>query len=57
MKVTLRILLKNKHFTTINLLGLVIGITSFIIISSWVRHELSYDSFHTKKGQDIPANH
>lgn len=49
MKVTLRILLKNRHFTAINLCGLVIGITSFIIILSWVRHELSYDSFHDKK--------
>ncbi|MDX2414222.1 MAG: ABC transporter permease [Bacteroidales bacterium] len=49
MKVTLRILLKNKHFTAINLIGLVIGITSFIVIVSWVRHELSYDSFYTKK--------
>ena len=49
MKVTLRILLKNRHFTAINLCGLVIGITSFIIIVSWVRYELSYDSFHTKK--------
>ncbi len=48
MKVTLRILMKNRHFTAINLCGLVIGITSFIIIISWVRHELSYDSFHTK---------
>ena len=49
MKVTLRILLKNRHFTAINLCGLVIGITSFIVIISWVRHELSFDSFHTKK--------
>ncbi len=49
MKVSLRILLKNRHFTVINLCGLVIGITSFIIILSWVRQELSYDSFHDKK--------
>ncbi len=49
MRVTLRILLKNRHFAAINLCGLVIGITSFIIIVSWVRYELSYDSFHTKK--------
>ncbi|MEE4114830.1 MAG: ABC transporter permease [Marinilabiliaceae bacterium] len=49
MKVTIRILLKNRHFTAINLIGLVIGICSFIIILSWVRHELSYDSFHENK--------
>ena len=49
MRVTLRILLKNRHFAAINLCGLIIGITSFIIIVSWVRYELSYDSFHAKK--------
>jgi len=49
MKVILRILIKNRQFTAINLCGLVIGITSFIIIISWVRHELSFDSFHSKK--------
>ena len=56
MKVTLRILLKNRHFTAINLCGLVIGITSFIVIISWVRHELSFDSFHSKKDRIYQLN-
>jgi putative ABC transport system permease protein len=35
---------KNKVFTGINLLGLVIGITAFMLIMQYVLHELSYDS-------------
>lgn len=35
---------RNKAFTFINLLGLVIGITAFMLIVQFVLHEMSYDS-------------
>ena len=37
--------LKNKLFSVINLLGLAIGLTVFILIALYVQYEQSYDSF------------
>jgi len=51
IKIAFRILIRNKRFSIINLIGLTIGLASFIIIMSWVRDEFSYDSFHLKKSQ------
>jgi putative ABC transport system permease protein len=48
IKAAYRNLLNNKGFTFINILGLAIGIASFIIISLFVYHELSYDRYHEK---------
>src|SRR5687767_6305042 len=36
---------RNKAFTIINTLGLVIGMTAFLLIAQFVVHELSYDKF------------
>ncbi len=36
---------RNKTFTTLNLLGLAIGMTAFILISQYVLYELTYDTF------------
>lgn len=36
---------RNRAFTTINVLGLVIGMTAFLLITQFVVHELSYDRF------------
>lgn len=47
----LRILIKNRRSTLINFLGLVLGLTSFITIFSWVRTEYSVDRFHSHKGR------
>src|SRR5688572_3448711 len=44
----LRNLLKNKSFSAINILGLSIGLGSFMIISMYVYHEFSYDLYHKK---------
>lgn len=41
-----RSLLKHKRYALINILGLVVGLASFILIVLWVQDELSYDSFH-----------
>ncbi|HLZ16955.1 MAG TPA: ABC transporter permease, partial [Cyclobacteriaceae bacterium] len=36
---------RNRAFTIINILGLVIGMTAFMLIAQFVFHELSYDKF------------
>lgn len=48
LKIAFRNLLKNKEYTLINLIGLSIGIMSFLFIFLWVKDELSYDRFHEK---------
>jgi putative ABC transport system permease protein len=44
--VGLRSLRKNAGYSYINISGLAIGLTAFIMIFLWVRHELSYDRFN-----------
>lgn len=51
IKVTLRHISAHKSFTTINILGLSIGIACALIISLYVIHETSFDKFHT----DVPS--
>ena len=46
LKLTIRNLKLNKGYFIINLLGLTIGITSFILIVLWIKTETSYDKFH-----------
>lgn len=41
-----RILRRQKGFTFLNLAGLSVGITCFILISLYIQHELSYDRHH-----------
>jgi putative ABC transport system permease protein len=45
-----RYIARNKAFTAINILGLVMGMTAFILIGQYVIHETSYDRFW--KGYD-----
>jgi putative ABC transport system permease protein len=51
LKTAVRNLLKNKLFSVINILGLAIGIASFIIIMLYVRYESSYDDFFANSDQ------
>ncbi|MGB6864389.1 MAG: ABC transporter permease, partial [Candidatus Aminicenantaceae bacterium] len=51
IKVAIRNLTKQKSFTFINVIGLSIGMTCFILIFLFVRFELSYDDFHDKADQ------
>lgn len=46
LKIAWRNLYKHKTYASINIFGLVVGITSFIIIMLYVRDERSYDQFH-----------
>lgn len=51
LKLAFRRLLKDKLFTVLNVTGLTVGIAAFIMIFLYVRHELSYDKFHSKVDQ------
>jgi putative ABC transport system permease protein len=46
--ISLRRFKRNKTNSLINLLGLTLGMTVFFLIFIYVRHEFSYDSFHTE---------
>jgi len=52
LKLTIRNLILNKGYFIINLLGLIIGITAFILIVLWIKAETSYDKFH-RNANDI----
>ncbi|WP_121355029.1 ABC transporter permease [Flavisolibacter nicotianae] len=46
LKIAWRSLKKNKVFTFINVFGLSIGLTCCLLISLYIYHETSYDSYH-----------
>ncbi|MEX0647315.1 MAG: FtsX-like permease family protein [Balneolaceae bacterium] len=46
-KIALRHLFKNRLFSIINILGLTLGFTCFILLSLFVIDELSFDRFHS----------
>jgi len=46
-KITYRNLLRNKAFSTINVIGLAIGLTCSMLIMLWVNDEMSFDRFHS----------
>ncbi len=46
MKQSLRILLKEKRITLINITGLSISLACALFMLLWVEHELSFDRFH-----------
>ncbi|NER85219.1 MAG: ABC transporter permease, partial [Leptolyngbya sp. SIO1D8] len=48
LKVTFRNLVNQKFYTSLNILGLSIGIASCLLILLYVHNELSYDTFHEK---------
>lgn len=45
-KIAWRNISKNKLYSSINILGLTIGITASILIGVYIMHELSYDKFN-----------
>lgn len=48
-KIAFRVLWRDKFNSAINLLGLTLGITCFLLLGLYVKQELSYDQFHAKK--------
>jgi len=47
LKTAWRSLWKNKFYTTINILGLSIGLTTAILLLLWIQDEKSFDKFNT----------
>ncbi|MBS1520312.1 MAG: ABC transporter permease [Bacteroidetes bacterium] len=51
--ISLRNLLKRKGYTTLNILGLTIGITCCLLIFQYVSYERSYDTFQKNSSQIV----
>ncbi len=51
LKIALRLMLRQRFFTILNLLGLASGAACFLLIYVYVADELSYDQFHENKEQ------
>lgn len=49
LKIAFRVLWRDKFNSSLNLAGLAIGITCFLLMGFYVKQELSYDQFNTKK--------
>ncbi|MFO7891193.1 MAG: ABC transporter permease [bacterium] len=52
LKIAVRNLIKDKVFSVINIVGLALGIAASLLLLSWIRYELSFDTFH-KKGENL----
>lgn len=48
LKITFRNILRHKGFSFINILGLALGMSVFLLIMLWVQDEMSYDRFHDR---------
>ena len=48
LKITVRHLLRQPGYTTLNILGLTIGIVSSLLIVLYLHHEVSFDQQHSK---------
>jgi len=46
LKLSLRLLARNPFFTFINVVGLAVGLTSFMVLWNYSQHELKSDQFH-----------
>ncbi|MBA4850885.1 ABC transporter permease [Emticicia sp. BO119] len=46
-KIAWRNLMRHKVFSFINIFGLTVGLTSFLLIALYIFDELTFDSFHT----------
>ena len=51
LKIALRNALRNPGFTFVNILGLSLGIASCLLISLFVKDELSFDDYHPNSGR------
>ncbi len=48
LTIALRIFLKHKSFTLLNVVGLSLGMVASLFILQYVKYERSYDAFHSK---------
>lgn len=49
--IAFRNFIKNKTFSIINLIGLIISLTAFLLISLYIQYELSFDRYHKNANQ------
>src|SRR3546814_3441971 len=47
-KIAWRNLLRGKLFSVINIMGLAIGLTAFLLLALYIKDELGYDKHHEK---------
>ena len=52
LKIAWRVLLRQKIFSFVNILGLAIGMAACLLIVQYISFELSYDNFH-RNGENI----
>lgn len=50
-KISLRSLSKQKFFTAVNVAGMTLGLTCFILIALYIRYESSFDKHHPEADQ------
>src|ERR1700749_976368 len=48
LKIAWRHIWKNRVFSAVNIIGLAVGMASFMVIMMFVAYEKSFDNFHTK---------
>ena len=46
IKTTLRSIRNNKGYALVNIFGLTLGMTAWVMLMMWVNHEMTYDDFH-----------
>ncbi len=56
LKTAFRNLWKNKFYTSINIIGLAVGLATCLLITLYVLDELSYDRFNVKAGRIYRVN-
>jgi ABC-type antimicrobial peptide transport system permease subunit len=54
-KVASRVMVRNKSFSFINILGLTMGLTGALLLFLWIGKEFTYDEFHTNKADIYKA--
>jgi putative ABC transport system permease protein len=50
-KVAVRVTLRNKTYSSVNIFGLTFGLSSAILLFLWIQKEFTYDQFHVDKDQ------
>lgn len=51
LRISFRSLLNRRLFSFVNLLGLVLGLVTFLVLIAYVATEWSYNDFHTRKDE------
>lgn len=57
LKIAWRILVRQRLFSMINVLGLVVGMVACLLIVQYISFELSYDKFHKNAGNIYRIKH